>query len=140
MTTGELVFYSGVGLLAFTLLLAVVFLIKRPKYVPENLSNIQDGRGSTQKLRSGYPTETMTHERAGGGSGGAASSGAAREQQAASTPAAQGTVPLEQGATPLEQGTAPLEQGTTPLEQDIPSPQQGAGGTELLSGGYSRRS
>lgn len=89
MTTGELVFYSGVGLLAFTLLLAVIFLIKRPKYVPESLSHIPEGSGSTQKLRSGYPTESMTHER---------------------TQRRAGTVPLEQEPAIQSVGTVPLEQ------------------------------
>ena len=123
MTTGELVFYSGVGLLAFTVLLAVIFLIKRPKYVPESLSHIPDGTGGTQKLRSGYPTETMTHERVSGGAAAPSTPGRAVSPQPAA-PDGEGTVPLEQGTAPLEQGTAPLREN---------------GSTELLSGGRSRR-
>lgn len=144
MTTGELVFYSGVGLLVFTLLLAVIFLIKRPQYVPEHLSNAADGTGSTQKLRSGYPTETLTHERASGGAAPSpkldASIWKGTEKLKSNTvflndgagAPEQGTVPLEQGTVSLEQGTVPLEQGTMPLQEE--------GGTELLTGGRSNRS
>ncbi len=35
MTMGELLFYAGAALLVVTVLLAVLFLLRRPKYVPE---------------------------------------------------------------------------------------------------------
>ena len=35
MTTGHLIFYCGIGLLIFTVILAVVFWIKRPHYDPD---------------------------------------------------------------------------------------------------------
>lgn len=95
MTTGELVFFSGVGLLLFTLVLAVIFAIKRPRYMPEELSHDQNPLGNTQKLRSGFPTEAVTRERAG------------KTEKIIE----QGTVPLEQGTVPLEQGTVPLKKG-----------------------------
>lgn len=154
MTTGELVFYSGVGLLIFTLLLAVVFLIKRPKYVPEQLGHLPDGTGSTQKLRSGYPTDPLTHRRETGGKAAVSVSApqAAPAPKPAAVSAAPGTVPLEQsaaapqpGTVPLEQGTALLEDGTVPLEpgtvplREGTVPLQEDGGTELLSGGTSHR-
>ena len=115
MTTGELVFYSGVGLLAFTLVLAVIFAVKRPKYVPESLSHTPGGAESTQRLRSGYPTDAMTHPRTDSGKPSPSRGTVPLEQETA--PLEQGTVPLEQGTVPLEQGTAPLEQGTVPLDQ-----------------------
>lgn len=66
MTTGQLVFYAGIGLLGATVLLAVIFLIVRPKYKPEN-AVYTGGRtdGSTQRLRNGYPTERVTVRRDG---------------------------------------------------------------------------
>lgn len=36
MTTGQLVFYCGAALLALTVILIIIFAIKRPKYQPEN--------------------------------------------------------------------------------------------------------
>ena len=59
MTTGQMVFYGGVGLLILTILLAVVFVIKQPQYIPEQA---QAGAKSneTQKLRNEYPTVPMT--------------------------------------------------------------------------------
>ena len=85
-TTGELVFFSGVGLLLFTLVLAVIFAIKRPRYVPGELSPDQSPPGSTQKLRSGFPTEAVTRERAG----------------KTDKIVGQDTIALEQGTVPLE--------------------------------------
>ena len=60
MTTGSIVFYSGVGLFAVTILLAIVFLIRKPQYNPQKA--VYDGRGGrkTQSLRSGYPTDPLT--------------------------------------------------------------------------------
>ena len=34
MTTGQLLFYGGAALLAMTVLLAIIFIIKKPKYTP----------------------------------------------------------------------------------------------------------
>ena len=51
----------GVGLLLLTIILAVVFAIKKPKYSPE--SAVVDGDGRTTPLRNGYPTEPMTIRR-----------------------------------------------------------------------------
>lgn len=36
MTTGQMMFYAGTGLLGVTVLLAIVFAIKKPKYQPQN--------------------------------------------------------------------------------------------------------
>ena len=122
MTTGELVFSSGVGLLLFTLVLAVIFAIKRPRYMPEELSHEQNPPGNTQKLRSGFPTEAVTRERAGKTEKIIEQGTIPLQQdtiplQQDTIPLQQDTVPLEQDTVPLEQGTVPLEQGTVPLEQ-----------------------
>lgn len=59
MSSGNLVFYSGVGLLVFTLLLALVFLIKKPRYTPDQKTDTDQGVQRTQKLRNGYPTGSV---------------------------------------------------------------------------------
>lgn len=43
MTQGQLLFYSGVALLVLTVLLAVLFVIKRPKYNPGSTDAQPDG-------------------------------------------------------------------------------------------------
>lgn len=40
-TQGEMLYYGGFALLAFTALLALIFLIKRPKYRPEQAASAQ---------------------------------------------------------------------------------------------------
>ena len=130
MTTGELVFFSGVGLLLFTLVLTVIFAIKRPRYMPEELSHEQNPPGNTQKLRSGFPTEAVTRERAGK-TDKIVEQGTVPLQQGTiplqqdTVPLEQGTIPLQQDTVPLEQGTVPLEQGTVPLEQGTVPLEQG---------------
>lgn len=63
MTTGQLLFYGGVTLLGLTIVLAIVFIIVKPKYKPE--SGTYDGADPdiTQKLLNGYPTDRMTIRR-----------------------------------------------------------------------------
>ncbi len=87
MTTGQLMFYAGVGLLALTAIFAVVFAMKKPKYIPENAAYIGGDTG-TQKLRSGYPTDRLTIR---------------RESEPAVTP---GTVPLNDGTKPMVRTSA----------------------------------
>ena len=36
MTFGQILFYSGIGLLGLTIILTIVFIIKKPKYTPES--------------------------------------------------------------------------------------------------------
>ena len=60
MTTGQLIFYSGVALLVLTAIVTIIFLVKKPKYIPENTES-----GQTQRLRNGYPTERQTIRRGG---------------------------------------------------------------------------
>lgn len=40
-TQGEMLYYGGFALLGFTVLLALIFLIKRPKYRPEQAASAQ---------------------------------------------------------------------------------------------------
>lgn len=63
MSTGQLVFYSGVGLLIFTIILGIVFWVKKPQYIPENAAYDGGTDKNTRKLRSGYPTDRLTIRR-----------------------------------------------------------------------------
>lgn len=63
MTTGQLIFYSGIGLLIITIILGIIFWIKKPQYIPENAAYDATGNKRTQKLRSGYPTDRLTIRR-----------------------------------------------------------------------------
>lgn len=47
MTTGQLVFCSGVGLLIVTLILIAVFALKKPRYAPQGAA--YSGPGADQK-------------------------------------------------------------------------------------------
>lgn len=62
MTTGQLVFSAGVALLLATIVLAVVFAVKKPQYTPETaVGKFCDNQ--TAALRSGYPTDRLTQRR-----------------------------------------------------------------------------
>lgn len=63
MTTGQILFLSGIGLLLLTLILAVIFIIKRPKYVPDSTVYGSAAADKTQRLRNGYPTDSITIRR-----------------------------------------------------------------------------
>lgn len=63
MSTGQLVFYGGAALLAVTILLAVVFLIRKPVYTPEKAVYDGAAQNRTQPFRSGYPTDPLTVRR-----------------------------------------------------------------------------
>ena len=63
MTTGQLLFYGGAALLGLTVLLAIIFIIKKPKYTPETAAYAGTDPGRTQKLINGYPTDRMTIRR-----------------------------------------------------------------------------
>ena len=57
MTTGQILFYSGAALLGLTLILLIIFLIKKPKYEPETAAyDGAVGPNGTQNFRNGYPT------------------------------------------------------------------------------------
>lgn len=63
MTTGQLLFYGGVALLGLTVLLAIIFIVKKPKYTPESAAYTEADPGRTQSLLNGYPTDRMTIRR-----------------------------------------------------------------------------
>lgn len=63
MTTGQLVFYGGFALLGLTVIVAIIFLIKKPMYRPESSIYEETAAGRTQPLRNGYPTERETIRR-----------------------------------------------------------------------------
>ena len=63
VTTGQVIFYSGVGLLIFTIVLGVAFWLKKPQYIPGNAAYDQGADKNTRKLRSGYPTDHLTVRR-----------------------------------------------------------------------------
>lgn len=63
MTTGQLLFYSGAALLGLTVILAIIFIIKKPKYIPESAAYDGTAPGKTQRLRNGYPTDHLTVRR-----------------------------------------------------------------------------
>ena len=63
MTTGQLIFYSGIVLLVLTIIVAIVFLIKKPKYVAENAANESVESGDTRLLWNSYLTGYETIRR-----------------------------------------------------------------------------
>lgn len=63
MTTGQILFYGGTALLALTVVLAIIFIIVKPKYKPEGGTYDGAGPDITQKLLNGYPTDRMTIRR-----------------------------------------------------------------------------
>jgi len=63
MTTGQILFYSGIALLALTIILAIIFIIKKPKYTPESAAYDTSALERTQGLLNGYPTDRMTIRR-----------------------------------------------------------------------------
>ena len=65
MTTGTLLFYGGFALLALTIILAVIFAVRPPKYKPESAAVTAPGRLQTQPLRNGYPTVNPTGQQRG---------------------------------------------------------------------------
>ena len=63
MTFGQILFYSGIGLLGLTIILTIVFIIKKPKYTPESEAYSGLDEGQTQRLLNGYPTDPVTIRR-----------------------------------------------------------------------------
>lgn len=63
MTSGQLVFGCGVVLLGLTVLTAIVFVLKKPKYIPGNSIYESAEAVHMQPFRNGYPTEKETIRR-----------------------------------------------------------------------------
>lgn len=93
MTTGEVIFYSGLGLLGVTALLAILFWLKKPQYIPENAAYEERSPG-TQKLRNGYPTDRLTIRK-------------------------DASVPVETVSIPILEETPLLAQGTTQIDETV---------------------
>ena len=53
---GQTLFYGGLGLLALTMIVGVVFLLKKPKYEPSAVAALPPEESGTQPLRNSYPT------------------------------------------------------------------------------------
>lgn len=148
MSTGQLVFYSGVGLLVFTIVLGIAFWLKKPQYIPGNAAYDQGADKNTQKLRSGYPTDHLTVRREPkqpimSGTAALQESTAQLETEQEDTlpdtavlpnaefPQAQQTEKLGVGTVPLADGTIPLahDEDTVPLYDRATPPD---GETEVL--------
>ena len=59
MTTGHLIFYSGIALFLFTAALSTIFILKKPKYDPDS-AVCADADSNTRKLYTSYPTDRLT--------------------------------------------------------------------------------
>lgn len=62
MTTGEILFYSGVVLFVITIITAIVFSIKKPEYRPEK-EIYRLNEAGTEQLMNSYPTNPLTVRR-----------------------------------------------------------------------------
>lgn len=148
VTTGQLVFYSGVGLLVFTIVLGIAFWLKKPQYIPGNAAYDQGANRNTRKLRSGYPTDHLTVRREPeqpimSGTAVLQESTAQLETEQGNTlpdtavlpntefPQAQQTEKLGVGTVPLADETIPLvhDEDTVPLHDRATPPD---GETEVL--------
>lgn len=58
MTQGQMMFLSGAVLLLLTIVLAIIFIIKKPRYSPEQFEGTDSG--ATSRFRNGYPTDRLT--------------------------------------------------------------------------------
>lgn len=58
MTPGQIMFYSGTALFVLTVVLAIVYKPRKPRYTPDTY--IGGGGDTTEHLRNSYPTERLT--------------------------------------------------------------------------------
>lgn len=125
MSTGQLVFYSGVALLFFTIILGIVFWVKKPQYIPANAAYDGGTDRNTRKLRSGYPTDRLTIRREPEQP--IQMETAVLQENTAPIEAEQGDIRPDTAVLPdtgayqeqqtekLDTGTVPLAEGTAPL-------------------------
>lgn len=137
MTTGQIVFFSGVALLVLTIILAIIFIIRKPKYIPGSAIYGEADR-NTQKLHNGYPTDRLTIRREPARSinpDTAVLSGGTARSTAEQTEKLMGTAALPESETEkLQEGTVPLPDGTAKLQQTEETAQlHPQGGTAVLS-------
>ena len=126
MMTGQVLFFCGVVLLILTIILGVVFLIKKPQYIPGNAIYTGADEQHTQKLHSGYPTNRLTIRRESSQAtvpGTVFLNDGTEQLTEAQTDVLHGTTVLqdtelldEQRTEKLENGTIPLSEETTPLQ------------------------
>lgn len=120
MTTGQIVFFSGVTLLVLTIILAIIFIIRKPRYIPGNAIYGEADR-DTQKLHNGYPTDRLTIRRESARSinpDTVVLSGGKARLAAEQTEKLMGTAVLPEFETEkLQEGTTPLPDGTAKLQQ-----------------------
>lgn len=109
MTTGQIMFYGGMVLLGVTILLAIVFLIKKPKYTPEAVGIDGSDPEGTQRLRNGYPTDPLTGGRTSGAPSGGNGPGRAPD----------GTELLPEETEALSEETEMLTDETGKLTEEI---------------------
>lgn len=119
MTMGELIFACGLGLLGLTAFLAVLFLVKKPRYIPEEAVYAEQVSSETKRLRNGYPTDPLTVRRT-------ASRKAAPAKETADT----ATLPLPQETALLEDQTVLLQEGSAGTDETVLLEQR----TEALTG------
>lgn len=119
MSTGQLLFYGGAALLAVTILLAIFFLIKKPRYTPESTYHAGAEISGTQRLQNAYPTDPATLSRSGGKRrserrtaklAGSQTETALLGQETASMARGSGTALLNEATGPVSRETALLEE------------------------------
>lgn len=126
MTTGQLMFYGGIALLVLTILLAIIFIIIKPKYVPESSAYDGSDASRTQQLRSGYPTDRLTIRRE------SVIPGSALLDSTPAAPVQQATelLPTEECS---EQGTEPLTSMEHSGQEENPPSKISSESTSLLT-------
>lgn len=120
-----------------TIILAIIFIIRKPKYIPGNAIYGEADR-NTQKLHNGYPTDRLTIRRESACSinpDTVVLSGGKARLAAEQTEKLMGTAVLPEFETEkLQEGTAPLPDGTAKLRQTERTVQlHTQGGTAVLS-------
>ena len=106
MTTGTILFFGGIILLALTVILAVIFLIFPPKYRPENAAVDKQ----TQPLTNYRPTTNHTPT--------APMSASSSSETAFLDPSSPGTALLGTPAAPLPQQIQPFKRTTAELPEE----------------------
>ena len=127
MTTGMLLFYGGFVLLALTIILAIIFALRPPKYTPENAAISAPGDLQTQPLKNNYSTNHQIIQQ---------QSSIPNIPNAPITPATPGPAPSGAETAFLnpsgDTATALLDTRTLPLPQQA---EHQDGPTALLPGG-----
>ena len=62
LTLGQILFYGGIGLLAATVVVGILFILIKPKYTPESPSYQGMGQGAVPPMYNGYPTDPLRRQ------------------------------------------------------------------------------